>query len=314
MSSRPGSGEMRLGTLESMARLDQRHPLSVEGEWFTDTRCIDCDVARHYAPELIEADGEGLSWVSTQPSSEAEELAMWRAALACPTQSIGTSPHRRAPAGVFPWELADGVSLCGYNDSSSFGAHSYFVQRPEGNLMVDSPRYIRTLADAFEERGGLDHVLLSHRDDVADADRYAERFGARVWIHEADSDAAPYATDVVSGNEPVEIRPGLSLIPVPGHTAGSVVFHLEDRFLFTGDSMAWSRRRKRLDVFAGATWHSWSELGSSMASLVDVPFEWVLPGHGKWHRSDASQNRREMEELATDMADIPRSAWRRRAG
>ncbi len=294
-----------------MARLDQRHPLSVEGDWFTDTRCIDCDVARQYAPELIEADDEGLSWVSAQPRSDADEMALWRASLACPTQSIGTTSRRRAPARVFPWELAAGVSLCGYNDRSSFGAHSYFVQRDEGNVMVDSPRYVRALVEVFEERGGIDHVLLTHQDDVADADRYADHFGAKVWIHEADARAAPYATEVVEGAEAVEIWPGFSAIPVPGHTRGSMVFHLEDRFLFTGDSMAWSRRRRRLDVFARATWYSWEELRRSMASLVDVPFEWVLPGHGTWHRADVAQNRREMQDLVADMTTIPRSSWRR---
>ena len=39
-----------------MARLDQRHPDGVDGDWYADTRCISCDVARHYAPGLIAAD------------------------------------------------------------------------------------------------------------------------------------------------------------------------------------------------------------------------------------------------------------------
>lgn len=295
-----------------MARLDQRHPLSVEGEWFADTRCIDCDVARHYAPEVIRSDDQGLSFFERQPVGPDEEAAVWRAALACPTQSIGTTDRRRPPAGVFPWELADGVSLCGYNDESSFGAHSYLVVRPEGNLLVDAPRWTRRLADAFDEAGGLDHILLTHRDDVADADRYAERFGARVWIHQADADAAPYATDVVEGWEPIEVRPGLVIRPIPGHTRGSVAFHLEDRFLFTGDSLFWNRRRRHLDVFAGATWFSWEALGESMASLVEVPFEWVLPGHGKWHQATVAQHRAEMVALATDFERFDRGSWRRR--
>lgn len=297
---------------ERVARLDQRHPSGVAGEWFADTRCIDCDVARHYAPGLIDEDDTGLSVVVRQPIGEGEELAMWRAALACPTMSIGTTSRRRAPAGVFPWELADGVSLCGYNAESSFGAHSYLVERPEGNVLVDSPRFHPTLVAAIDVRGGLDHILLSHRDDVADAHRFAERFGARVWIHEDDAAAAPYATDVVRGQGVVEVRPGLTIIPIPGHTRGSVAFHLEDRFLFTGDSLAWDRHRKGLDVFPGATWYSWEALAGSMASLVDVPFEWVLPGHGLWHEAGVGANRDEMAALVADMARYPRKGWRHR--
>jgi glyoxylase-like metal-dependent hydrolase (beta-lactamase superfamily II) len=144
------------------------------------------------------------------------------------------------------------------------------------------------------------------------ADRCAERFGARVWIHEADASAAPYVTDVVEGLEAVEVQPGLVVLPIPGHTRGSVAFGLEDRFLFTGDSLHRDHRRQRLDVFSGATWHSWEELGTSMARLVDVPFAWVLPGHGKWRLGEPAQNRAELESIVADMATVPRSAWRRR--
>src|SRR4051812_2729333 len=128
-----------------MARLDQRHPANVDGDWFVDTRCIDCDVARQYAPGLIEADRDGLSWVARQPETDDEWAEMWRAALACPTQSIGTRSRQRPPAHVFPWTVTAGVQLCGHNDESSFGAHSYFVRRPAGNLLVDSPRWTRPL-------------------------------------------------------------------------------------------------------------------------------------------------------------------------
>ena len=42
-----------------MARLEERHPDGVAGDWYADTRCIACDVARHYAPGLIAADERG---------------------------------------------------------------------------------------------------------------------------------------------------------------------------------------------------------------------------------------------------------------
>jgi glyoxylase-like metal-dependent hydrolase (beta-lactamase superfamily II)/ferredoxin len=284
-----------------VARLDQRHPDGVDGDWFADTRCIDCDVARHYAPDVIGTDRDGLSVFLRQPTSPDEERQVWRAALACPTQSIGTVSHQRAPEGVFPWELTDGVHLCGYNSEHSFGAHSYLVVRPEGNLMVDSPRFTRRLHEPVDALGGIDHVLLTHRDDVVDADRWADRYGARVWIHELERAAAPYATDLISGTEPVEIRPGLRVVPVPGHTRGSVVFHLEDRHLFTGDTLHWDHRRQRLDVFPFQTWYSWEALTSSVRAMADLEVEWVLPGHGKWHGLEAATYRRQMGDLVAAM-------------
>jgi glyoxylase-like metal-dependent hydrolase (beta-lactamase superfamily II) len=172
----------------------------------------------------------------------------WRAMLVCPTASVRHEGKRARPAGVFPQELAPGVYRCGYNSEDSYGAHSYFVRRPEGNLLVDSPRYARELVDFFRAAGGISDVLLSHRDDVADADKYAKDFGARVWIHRDDARAAPYATNRLTAL--TAIRDGLLAIPVPGHTRGSVVYLLEDAYLFTGDSLAWSEERQDLSRFA----------------------------------------------------------------
>ncbi|MFT3855656.1 MAG: hypothetical protein QM733_23440 [Ilumatobacteraceae bacterium] len=46
-------------------------------------------------------------------------------------------------------------------------------------MLVDSPRFTEALAGPIGEMGGVDHVVLTHRDDVADAQRWATRFGAR---------------------------------------------------------------------------------------------------------------------------------------
>jgi glyoxylase-like metal-dependent hydrolase (beta-lactamase superfamily II) len=95
--------------------------------------------------------------------------------------------------------------------------------------------------------------VLTHRDDVAEADRWADRYGARVWIHADDSRAAPYATDIVEGQASTVVEDRVTILPIPGHTRGSVAIHVDDRLLFTGDSLHWDRSRERLDVFGWAT-------------------------------------------------------------
>ena len=64
--------------------------------------------------------------------------------------SVGTVTHPAQPDAVFPQELAPGVFRCGYNARDSFGAHSYFVQRDTGNLMIDAPRFVNKLVRALE--------------------------------------------------------------------------------------------------------------------------------------------------------------------
>jgi glyoxylase-like metal-dependent hydrolase (beta-lactamase superfamily II)/ferredoxin len=283
-----------------MAKLSQRNPASAPGDWYIDNRCIDCGASREVAPDLVVL-RKGKSVFARQPANEEEERAAWRAVLVCPTASVGTVSHRAQPPDLFPQELAPGVYRCGYNAESSFGAHSYFVKRAEGNLLVDSPRYVGKLAQKLEEFGGVGDILLSHRDDVADAGRYAKHFRARVWIHADDARAAPYATDVLKGEEPAEIRKGLLAVPVPGHTKGSVAYLLEDTYCFTGDSLAWSRERQDLVAFRDACWYSWSEQKRSLGKLDGYRFEWVLAGHGGSVRLPAEELRERLRALVERM-------------
>ena len=257
-----------------------RNPDSAPGDWYVDTACIDCGASRHVAPGLVVERNE-KSVFARQSGTPEERLAAWRAALVCPTASVRTETKQRRPQEtIFPEEMTSGVWRCGFNARSSFGAHSYFVSRPDGNLLVDSPRYAGELVKWFADAGGIGHVLLSHRDDVADADQYAHRFGARVWIHRDDRSAAPYASGLLEGRDASIIAPGLRAIPVPGHTRGSVVYLLDDRVLFTGDSLAWSARERDLVAFRDVCWFSWAELTVSLGRLGAHRFEWVLPGHG----------------------------------
>ena len=293
-----------------MANPRRRHPQNAAGPWFVDDSCIDCDASRQCAPQLF-GEVAGQSVVIRQPSSPDEIAAAARAMLACPTGSIGTSEKPRDVdlAALFPQELEDGVHYCGYNAESSYGANSFFAVRPEGNFLVDSPRYLPRLARAIEERGGLSDILLTHRDDVADAERFARHFGARVWIHQADGDAAPFADQRFAAR--TEIRPGLVALPAPGHTRGSAIFHLEDRFLFTGDSLHYSRTRGELGAFPSVCWYSWEEQTRSLAALVGLRFEWVLAGHGDRHRASPEWMRASLERLVSAMesGDPSIDAW-----
>jgi glyoxylase-like metal-dependent hydrolase (beta-lactamase superfamily II) len=278
--------------------MPHRNPDSAPGDWYIDTACINCAASRHVAPGLIVERGD-RSVFARQPANAEEEMMAWRARLVCPTASVRTETKKPRPEGVFPQELAPGVYRCGFNSKDSYGAHSYFVKRPEGNLLVDSPRYASELKKFFQEGGGISDILLSHRDDVADADKYAKAFNARVWIHEHDARAAPYATDRLK-NE-TEIRKDLKAIPVPGHTRGSVVYLLEDTYLFTGDSLAAAEDGKRLVAFRDACWYSWEKLTESLANLEARRFEWVLPGHGWSVHLPAEEMTRQLHALVQRM-------------
>jgi glyoxylase-like metal-dependent hydrolase (beta-lactamase superfamily II) len=262
-----------------MPKPSNRNPRSAPGDWYIDTRCIDCAASREVAPDLI-VHLDGKSVFARQPDTELDVRAAWRAALLCPTASIGHPHDAVQPPDLFPEHLDDQVYRCGYNALASFGAHSYWIRRAQGNVLIDSPRFVARLVQAFERAGGLSDILLTHQDDIADAGRYAQRFGARVWIHAWDRGRVALATNVFEGEAVQVIGEDLLVIPLPGHTRGSVAYLWRERFLFTGDSLAWQRTRGELTAFRDVCWYSWSELKRSLARLSQHRFEWVLPGHG----------------------------------
>lgn len=256
-----------------------RHPGNAPGEWFIDTGCINCGAAYSITPGVF-VESQGQCLVAKQPETPEELLTAWRARLCCPTASVHTEHRQEQPDGVFPQAITEHVHRLGYNARASWGAHSFMLLRPAGNVMVDAPRWTKHGLAPLEAWGGIAHILLTHRDDVADAGRYAEHFDARVWIHEADRAAAPFATDLVRGNDAQWLFAGLQAIPLPGHTRGSVAYLADERYLFTGDSLSWDFEDEDLTAWEDIAWYSWDEQRRSLRRLLDHRFEWVLAGHG----------------------------------
>jgi len=282
-----------------MASVGERLPENVPGDFYVDSTCIDCDTCRRIEPRVF-VPGNGYSYVGRQPGQEEEQARSMMALVACPTGSIGTLSRADARAAIaaFPETIAENVSFCGFTSPDSFGAWSYFVERPEGNLLVDSPRLANPLAKAFERRGGVRLLFLTHKDDVADHAALAKRFGCERILHERDVTAGTREVERrLAGDEPITLAPDLLAIPVPGHTRGHAVLLYREKFLFTGDHLAWSPRRRALTAFRDACWYSWTEQTRSMERLLDLRFEWVLPGHGwRWQAPSPEIMRTELEK------------------
>ncbi len=265
-----------------MADYVKRLDANVNGNFYVDSTCINCDACRQLAPSSFEEVGE-YSAVTHQPATELETRQAYRALLACPTGSIGAEhtnqPLFHAAKADFPLPIEDNVYYCGFNSETSFGANSFFVQHPGGNWLIDSPRYLKQLVEAFDRLGGIAHIFLTHEDDVADAGRYAQRFGAKRIIHRADVHAMPDAEVIIEGADARVYREDFRIIPVPGHTEGSLCLLYRDRFLFTGDHLWWDPEARELSSPQQLVWNA-EALHRSIEQLTECSFEWVLAGHG----------------------------------
>jgi glyoxylase-like metal-dependent hydrolase (beta-lactamase superfamily II) len=223
------------------------------------------------------------------------------ALVTCPTASIGTV-HKRDLSGAvssFPERIDDNVFFCGFASEASYGGSSYLITRPEGNVLVDSPRFTAPLVRRIDALGGVRWMFLTHQDDVADHRKFRERFGCDRIMHVADADFP--IERPVDGIDPVRLEEDLLIVPTPGHTAGHQSLLYRDRFLFTGDHLWWDPEARRLSASRRYCWHSWSEQRRSMKRLLDHRFDWILPGHGARHQAPAATMREEIGELIARM-------------
>jgi len=286
-----------------VASLAQRLPDNVPGDFFVDDTCIDCDACRIFAPSVFSDKGDKSS-VYHQPQNDAELLAAQKALISCPTASIGSvSKHDMRPAlKALPERVDDDVYRCGYASESSFGAISYLIRRPSSNILIDSPRFSGPLAKNIAAMGGASRMLLTHQDDVADHAKFAERFGCERVLHRDDVHARTAMIErQPAGHDPIALGDDLLMIPTPGHTKGHAVFLYRNRYLFTGDHLAWSETRGHLYAFRSACWYSWPEQIKSMERLLDYRFEWVLPGHGRPVHLDAASMHASLERCVAWM-------------
>lgn len=274
--------------------------------WTITSTCRICRAAWNMAPGIIGAAANGQAVFERQPETDDELLATWRAAVACPTGSILAPRGLKMPEGVFPQLLSENLYRLGYNDNSTAGAHPFFIRTSTGlNVMVDGPRFVPKLVEFIEQQGGLDHVLLTHRDDVGASAKYAERFGARLWIHENDREASPEATDILTGYEITEPIPGVTVIPIPGHTIGSVAFLIDEK-LFVGDSLNWEIATLKFWTNPLRCWDDWDMQRRSLKRLQDFRFTYLLAGHGG---SIGWPHERMQAELAKCLTALQDTTW-----
>ncbi|MBN21077.1 MAG: ferredoxin [Bdellovibrionaceae bacterium] len=73
-----------------MAEIENKWADNVDGAFFVDDQCIDCDACRTEAPQnFTRNDEHGYSYVYKQPENDDEKEACEAALEACPVEAIG---------------------------------------------------------------------------------------------------------------------------------------------------------------------------------------------------------------------------------
>ena len=139
--------------------------------------------------------------------------------------------------------------------------------------MVDSPRAARPLLRNIESMGGVRRMLLTHQDDVADHAKFAARFGCERVIHRVEARGSLADIEVqLDIDEPEKLDEDLWVIPVPGHTRGSVAYLYRQKYLFSGDHLWWSANVGALHASRRVCWYDWRKQIESMERLLAFKF------------------------------------------
>ncbi len=273
-----------------MAKAHQKLSINSPGPFYVDSSCINCGSCWQLDPQHFRP-GPLSSYVHQQPKAEEEINQALLALQDCPVAAIGAPKPfmSKAPSNSFPilltTHIAGKVYYCGWSSKRSVGASSWLVQRSTGNLLIDSPRWSAPLARQITTLGGIQKILLTHRDDVADHAHWAKAFACERWIHQNDADAAPESERIIQGIKSVNLDKSLKIIPTPGHTEGSMVMVLgrQEQILFSGDHLWWDPQKQVVVASKKYCWWNWEKQLLSVEKLLDLDIAWLLPGHGHAH-------------------------------
>ena len=294
-----------------MANLNLKRKQNIQGNFYVDSTCISCGACWWVGEETFKKSDDSLSMVYRQPEGHTAIHAAYRALYSCPTNSIGIHKRDDISSKIphsFPFPIVKDIFHCGFHAEASYGAASYFILTSKGNFMIDSPRFVKKLSLAFQKLGGIQYQLLTHKDDIADTDKYWDVFKGQRMIHMEDANKFPHYEKFIKGTDDMVISDELLAIPTPGHTRGSVCFLYKEKFLFSGDHLAFSLEKRKLTPFI-FTCHTPSDILlyiKSLEKLLAYNIESIFPGHGAPFFAKKSSMQQAIRDCIKDMREYKR--------
>ncbi len=168
------------------------------------------------------------------------------------------------------------------------GCLSYIVASDGVALFIDPLRHVEHYLDFACDSDLQIELLLDthgHADHISSGAELAKRLERPYYLHPYDAihpiDVLPAVIEFEYLYDGLEFTVGsahIRTIHVPGHTLGNVVFLLDDKYLFTGDSI-FINSIARPDL--GGRAETWAPIHyRSLSRLLELPDEVVvLPGH-----------------------------------
>lgn len=163
------------------------------------------------------------------------------------------------------------------------GCLSYMVVSEDEALIVDAARFVDDYAKAAKQEGAkITHIVDSHlhADHISGGKILAEKAGAKYYLMK--SEGAVFDFEPLESYEKIEFKQvqlDVLAVKTPGHTPGSVSFLVNDKLLFSGDTIFISGLGRpdlgnKVREWANDLYHTVHNKVSEIADDVIV-----LPGH-----------------------------------
>lgn len=121
------------------------------------------------------------------------------------------------------------------------GCLSYMVLSGDQMLIVDPQRFIDVYQEAAKKYNvKITHVVDSHlhADHISGGREIAEKVGAKYYLMQ--SEGATFDFEALESHDKIQfekVKLEVLAIKTPGHTPGSVSFFVNDKLLFSGDTI-----------------------------------------------------------------------------
>lgn len=152
-------------------------------------------------------------------------------------------------------------------------SHAYFYTKNDGNILLYNTSKHEDYP-VMKGLGGVAYQFLSHMDEAgASLKDIRAEFGAKLCCHRREEKYIAKTVSVDCLFDQQQIIGNVTIIPTPGHTAGSVCFLIDsdfgEKYLFTGDTIYFDHGKLacRINGYGGS---SKTDLLQSLAALQKV--------------------------------------------
>jgi glyoxylase-like metal-dependent hydrolase (beta-lactamase superfamily II) len=191
------------------------------------------------------------------------------------------SPERRTTTSKQPRPVLENIFAFPPN-RDTLGGTAYLIVGNAVNLLIDCPAWSEANAEFLQARGGVSHLLLTHRGGIGKVGEIQAATGCQILIQEQEAYLLP-GVEVVPFQDELTFVEHCCAIWTPGHSPGSSCLYYRGAggVLFSGRHLLPNQKGEPVPLRTAKTFH-WSRQLRSVQSLRDrfspETLRYICPG------------------------------------